>query len=31
VSGAPKVALAQNAGGHLGHENATCAITILTI
>ena len=25
-----KVGLAQNAGGHLGNENATCAITILT-
>ncbi|MCF8566859.1 thiolase family protein [Alicyclobacillus tolerans] len=25
----PLVALAQNAGGHLGIENATCAITIL--
>ncbi len=31
VSGAPKVALAQNAGGHLGNENATCAVTILTV
>jgi acetyl-CoA acetyltransferase len=31
VEGAPKVALAQNAGGHLGNENATCAITILTV
>jgi acetyl-CoA acetyltransferase len=25
----PKLGLAQNAGGHLGNENATCAITIL--
>lgn len=31
VPGEPKVALAQNAGGHLGNENATCAITILTV
>ncbi len=31
VGGAPNVALAQNAGGHLGHENATCAVTILTV
>jgi acetyl-CoA acetyltransferase len=31
VQGQPKVALAQNAGGHLGNENATCAITILTL
>ena len=31
VDGEPKVALAQNAGGHLGHENATCAVTILCV
>jgi acetyl-CoA acetyltransferase len=31
VIGSPTVALAQNAGGHLGNENATCAVTILTI
>jgi acetyl-CoA acyltransferase len=31
VQGQPKVALAQNAGGHLGNENATCAVTILTV
>lgn len=30
VQDEPKVVLAQNAGGHLGNENATCAITILT-
>ncbi|WP_158736403.1 thiolase family protein [Alteribacillus sp. YIM 98480] len=30
VKNSPKVGFAENAGGHLGNENAACTITILT-
>jgi acetyl-CoA acyltransferase len=29
INGKPRIGIAQNAGGHLGNENAACTITIL--